>query len=88
MKKLLLVAVLMCALVGCGTQEQPVFETIGQVDCQKPELPAPGMIEVYLPEEAAAQTMSDDGVEVTAGIITRFGCRRSRRETFLRPCSS
>lgn len=59
MKKLLFVIVLAFVLAGCGSQEKPVFETVGNVDCQKPELPAAGKIDVYLPEEAAAQTMSE-----------------------------
>ncbi len=65
MKKLALVIVLAFLMVGCGAQEQPVFETVGNVDYQGPERPAAGIIDVYLPDEAASQTMSEEeGVEV------------------------
>lgn len=65
MKKLVLVIALVFLMAGCGAQEQPVFETIGNVDCQEPELPAAGIIDVYLPDEAASQTMSEEeGIQV------------------------
>ncbi len=65
MKKLALVIVLAFLMAGCGAQEKPVFETVGNVDFQEPELPAAGTIDVYLPDEAAAQTMSEeDDVQV------------------------
>ncbi len=64
MKKLLFVLVSVLILSGCGTQEKEVFETIGNVSVQEQDLPAAGVIDIYLPEQAAAQTMAEDGVQV------------------------
>lgn len=66
MKKwILLTAVVSAvALAGCSSQEKPVFETVGGVSIQEPELPAAGRIELELPEQAAAQTMDTDEEQV------------------------
>lgn len=60
MKKMLWVMALLFALSGCGKQDQQVFETVGNVNCENPERPAASVISLDLPDEAAAQAMSEE----------------------------
>lgn len=62
MKNWLKIAVALLALVlsACGPEETPVFETVGEDVYQQQEKPVAGQMELMLPEEAVAQTMSDD----------------------------
>lgn len=62
MKNWLKIAVAFLALVlsACGPEEIPVFETVGEDAYQQEEKPVAGQMELMLPEEAVAQTMSDD----------------------------
>lgn len=54
------VALLALVLSACGPEETPVFETVGEDAYQQEEKPVAGQMELMLPEEAVAQTMSDD----------------------------
>lgn len=62
MKNWLKIAVALLALVlsACGPEETPVFETVGEDAYQQEEKPVAGRIELMIPEEAVAQTMSDE----------------------------
>lgn len=59
MKKWIWLTAVVSALVlaGCSSQETPVFETVGNISAEQPEPPAAGVIQMDLPQEAAAQTM-------------------------------
>ena len=46
-------------LSGCAGGEQPVLETMNPEACAPVEKPAAGVIQMDIPGEAAAQTMSD-----------------------------
>ena len=56
MKKFVFLLVLMLCLAGCG--EEPVMETVAD-PVVEPVLAEPQAWSVWLPEEAAAQTMAD-----------------------------
>lgn len=44
---------------GCASEETPVFETMGGDVYQTPETPVAGIVQMMIPENAAAQTMAD-----------------------------
>ena len=56
MKKFVFLLVLMLCLAGCG--EEPVMETVAD-PVVEPVLAEPQALSVWLPEEAAAQTMAE-----------------------------
>ena len=56
MKKCVFLLVLMLCLAGCG--EEPVMETVAD-PVVEPVLAEPQALSVWLPEEAAAQTMAE-----------------------------
>ena len=65
MKKLCWVLVAIC-LVGCGNVEEPVMETVAD-QIIEPVAAEPAPLSVWVPEEAAAQTMAGDGECYTWG---------------------
>ena len=58
MKKLVCLLLLMTTLCGCGNMSEPVFETIAD-EIEKPVAAEPKPMAVWLPDDAAAQTMAD-----------------------------
>lgn len=52
------IALFALVLTACGPEETPVFETVGQDAYLSQEKPAPGQMEVMIPEEAVSQTMA------------------------------
>lgn len=59
MKKLILVVLSAMLLCGCGREELPVFETVGQGAYEPVSKPEPGRISILIPEQAASETMTD-----------------------------
>ena len=57
MKKLVWLLVLMMLCTGCGNEPEPVYETIAD-EIAEPVAAEPKPMAVWLPEEAAAQTMA------------------------------
>ncbi|MBR7178476.1 MAG: hypothetical protein IKD27_03025 [Oscillospiraceae bacterium] len=58
MRKLVCLLVLMTTLSGCVNMTEPVFETIAD-EIEKPVAAEPKPIAVWLPDDAAAQTVAD-----------------------------
>ena len=58
MKKLVCLLLLMTMLCGCGNMTEPVFETVAD-EIEKPVAAEPKPMAVWLPDDAAAQTMAD-----------------------------
>lgn len=58
MKKLVCLLGLILCLAGCGDGTEPVFETIGDVVVE-PVAAEPAPVSVWVPDDAAAQTMTD-----------------------------
>lgn len=62
MKKILLLTVLALALAGCGTEDETVFETVGDVEYEQVVMPDPELIYFDLPEGIASEAMAgEDG---------------------------
>ena len=61
MKKWLWLLALPALLCGCGAEEVPVFETVGQQAYQAEAKPAAGEISLMIPEGAVAEAMADGG---------------------------
>lgn len=60
MKKWIWIVAATLALCGCGTEETPVFETVGQEAYEQEVKPAAAEIGLMIPEEAIAEAMADD----------------------------
>ena len=58
MRKLVCLLVLMTTLSGCVNMTEPVFETIAD-EIEKPVAAEPKPMAVWLPDDAAAQTVAD-----------------------------
>lgn len=58
MKKFVCLLLLMTTLCGCGNMTEPVFETIAD-EIEEPVSADPKPMAVWLPDDAAAQTMAD-----------------------------
>ena len=58
MKKLVCLLLLMTTLCGCGNMSEPVFETIAD-EIERVVAAEPKPMAVWLPDDAAAQTMAD-----------------------------
>lgn len=58
MKKLVCLLLLMTTLCGCGNMTEPVFETISD-EIERVVAAEPKPMAVWLPDDAAAQTMAD-----------------------------
>ena len=66
MKKLCWVLAAAICLVGCGKVDEPVMETVAD-QIIEPVAAEPAPLSVWVPEEAAAQTMAGDGACYTWG---------------------
>ena len=58
MRKLIWIAAAALLLTGCAAEEEPVFETIGEIRYESAAVVEPYMVEFDLPEEAASQVMA------------------------------
>ena len=59
MKKWIVLLLAATLLSGCGKGEQPEPETIPPTMASEPERPTAGELQIWLPEEAVAETMAD-----------------------------
>ena len=66
MKKLCWVLAAAICLVGCGNVDEPMMETVAD-QIIEPVAAEPAPLSVWVPEEAAAQTMAGDGECYTWG---------------------
>lgn len=60
MKKWIWIIAASLALCGCGAEETPVFETVGEQAYEADAKPAAAQIGLMIPEEAMAEAMADD----------------------------
>ena len=66
MKKLCVALALALCLGGCGSGEEPVMETVAD-GIMEPVAAEPSAVSVWVPEDAAAQTMAGEGECYTWG---------------------
>lgn len=66
MRKLIWLLVLSLALGGCAGDEEPVFETVAD-EIIEPVVAEPSPVAVWLPDDAAKQTMAGEGECYTWG---------------------
>lgn len=59
MKKWIWIMILALGLTGCGAEEMPVFETVGEGAYSQQAKPTAGKIGLMIPEEAVSEAMAD-----------------------------